>query len=96
MAVAYHEAMLRVHELKFTHDSVARKFLNAGSFECLMQDLWSGQVNPMINLKPLKVYRWPGRGFYSRDDRRLKCLKEYQQECGGSARMWGTYIIIYE
>ena len=25
----------------------------------------SGRVNPMENQKPLKVYCWPGRGFYS-------------------------------
>ena len=28
-------------------------------------------VHVMNNLPPLKVYHWPGRGFYSRDNRRL-------------------------
>ena len=64
------------------YNSVARKFRNGSSFERLLQDFRDRQVNPIVDLKPLKVYSWAGRGFYSRDNRRLKCLKEYQQELG--------------
>ena len=32
--------------------------------------------------KCLIVYHWPGRGHYSRDNRRLKCLKDFQREIG--------------
>ena len=65
-----------------THDSVARRFRAGGSFEDLLEDLRSGKVDPMRNLKPLIVYHWPGRGYYSRDNRRLKCLKDFQREIG--------------
>ena len=80
--ITYNEVMLKVHDLKFTHDSVDRKFRNGSSFDGLMRDLRSGRVDPQVHLKPLKVYHWPGRGYYSRDNRRLKCLKQYQQEVG--------------
>ena len=41
---------------------------------------YTGRVDPVVDLEPLKVYHWPGRGYYSRDHRRLKCLKEYQEQ----------------
>ena len=81
-AITSNEIKLKVSDLKFTHDSVARKFRDGSSFDGLMRDLRSGRVDPEMNLKPLKVYHWPSRGYYSRDNRRLKCLKEYQQEVG--------------
>ena len=72
--------MLKVRDLKFTHDTVFRQFQDGSSFDSLKRDLRSGRVDPQVHLKPLKVYHWPGRGYYSRDNRRLKCLKEYQEE----------------
>ena len=81
-AVTHDEAMMRVRDLRFTHDSVAGNFWDGRNLERLVQDLRTGLVDPMVNLKPLKVYHWPGRGFYIRDNRSLKCLKEYQSECG--------------
>ena len=72
--------MLKVRDLKFTHDSVFREFRDGSSFERLLEDFRTGRVDPMVNLKPLKVYHWPGRVYYSRDNRRLKCLKEYREQ----------------
>ena len=81
-AVRSQELMVKIKDLKFTHDSVASRFRDGSSFEGLMEDLRSGNVDPMRNLKPLKVYHWPGHGYYSRDNRRLQCLKEFQREIG--------------
>ena len=70
-------AMLLVRDIHFTHDTVAPCFRDGRTFEDFMSDHRVGTLNPMINLKSLKVYHWPGRGSYSRDNRRLKCLKKY-------------------
>ena len=55
--------MLKVKALKFTHDCVAQYFRDGSTFERCMQDFRSGQVDPRRNLKPLKVYHGPGRGY---------------------------------
>ena len=34
-----HEAMMRVRDLRFTHDSVAGNFRDGRNLECLLQDL---------------------------------------------------------
>jgi hypothetical protein len=81
-AVAHPLAMLRVRDLNFTHDIVHHCFRNGRRLEDLMEDLRCKRVDPMVNLKPLKVYRWTDRGFHRWDNRRLKCLKAYQEEVG--------------
>ena len=50
--------VLRAHDLKFTHKSVASKFRDGRSFEALMQDLRSSEFDPTVGLEPLKVFHW--------------------------------------
>ena len=60
-AITSNEIKLKVRDFDFTYDTVAQRFRDGSS---LMRDLRSGSVHPEINLKPLKVYHWPSRGYY--------------------------------
>ena len=64
-SIKHHEAMLQVRDLKFTHDTVHWCFRDGRSFEDLIRNLRSGQVDPMKDLDPLKVCFWPGHGCFT-------------------------------
>ena len=49
-AITAKEDMLKVRDLKFTHDTVARSFRDGSTFHGLMRDLRGGQVDPQVNL----------------------------------------------
>ena len=73
--------VMPVSDLRYSHNSVGPHFRDGGTFDALLQDLLSGRVKPLKDLV-LKVYHWPERGFYSRNNRRLWCLKRYEREMG--------------
>lgn len=75
------ELEVNVDELQYTHDSISGQFSDGRSFEGTIADLESGRVDPLKhrNFK-LLVVRWPGtRAFFSINNRRTHCLKQWQE-----------------
>lgn len=72
---------LPLDKVYFTHNHISRKFSDGRAFEDLIRDLQSGKVHPKRdNFLVLDVAYVEGeRKAFSFNNRRLKCLKEYQQ-----------------
>merc|ERR1739838_791850 len=72
---------LPLDRVYFTHDHISRRFSDGRTFEDLIRDLQSGKVHPKVdNFLVLDVaYAEADRKAFSINNRRLKCLKEYQQ-----------------
>jgi len=70
-----------VNEVNFTHDTIKDRFQDGRSLDRLISELLSGEVHPLKeqNLQ-LDVFNVGGK-LFSLNNRRLKCLKEYQLHC---------------
>ena len=71
---------VHVHDVKFSHRSIKRRFDDGRSFANLVEQLRRDEVHPLRD-SFLRLRVWYFRGkLISRDNRRLYCLKKYQQE----------------
>ena len=63
-------------ELRFSQRSISGTFRDGRTLRMLVDDLKSRRVDPMKDPRMrLNVFRWPGRGDFSVDNRRLSCLQ---------------------
>ena len=69
-----------VHNVKISHRSIKRRFDDGRPLANLVEQLRRDEVHPLRD-SFLRLRVWYFRGkFISRDNRRLYCLKKYQQE----------------
>ena len=69
--------ILFVGEIEYTQASIKAEFRDGRPLEQLISDLHRGKVDPGRDLE-LEVVEYGGK-YYSNDNRRLYCLKEYQE-----------------
>ncbi|CAJ1430174.1 unnamed protein product [Effrenium voratum] len=82
------EKIVDVGEIRFSQRSIKRRFQDGKTFEELWSGLRNGSVNPMTSpfLILTVVEKADSRGrraLYSKENRRLYCLKEHQKRVGG-------------
>ncbi|CAE8627428.1 unnamed protein product [Polarella glacialis] len=83
------ERVVDVSELRYCQRSIKKLFKDGRSLNTLVTQLKSGEVDPMTaDFLKLTVMERPERGggssFFSKDNRRLWCLKELQRIRDGS------------
>ena len=69
--------LLFVGEIEYTQASIKAEFRDGRPLEQLISDLYWGKVDPGRDLE-LEVVQYRDK-YYSNDNRRLYCLKEYQE-----------------
>ena len=58
--------VVRVDDVRHTHDSISRKFKNGESFADLINNLNHGRLDPLReSFLKLEVVEWPGQGLFS-------------------------------
>ena len=68
------------HNVKFSHRSIKRRFDDGRSLANLVEQLRRKKVHPLRDIfLRLRVWHFQGN-LISRDNRRLYCLRKYQQE----------------
>ena len=81
---------LKVDEIEYTQSWISSQFKDGKQFEDLLNDLDNGKVDPCVHPNMcLEVVEQEGI-YYSIDNRRLYCLKEYQKKwkhCGWRVRV---------
>ena len=79
------EKVVKVDDLRFTHDTVSNRFSNGRSFHELVSGLDSGAIDAMTApFLHLEAFHWPRKGYYSVNNRRLLCLKRHQDHVRSS------------
>ena len=81
-----HERVVDVSEVRFCQRSMKRRFQDGRSLEELIRGLISGRIDPLTAefLKLTCVEKedeYKRYALFSKDNRRLYCLKEYQKRC---------------
>ena len=67
---------LKVADLRYTHDSIAGRFRDGRLYSQTIRELDSGHIDPLRHDNFLLiVVHWPGRGYFSLNNRRVHCLK---------------------
>mmetsp|Transcript_122400 Transcript_122400/g.273425 ORF Transcript_122400/g.273425 Transcript_122400/m.273425 type:complete len:170 (-) Transcript_122400:328-837(-) len=77
------ERKMNVDQLFFTHDTIRSNFGDGRSLFQLINDMTSGDVDPLLDLEPLRVV-WHEGKWRSLSNRRLWALKSYSS-CAGHA-----------
>ena len=68
-----------VHDVRFSHRSIKQRFDDGRSLADLVEQLCRDEVHPLRDsFLRLRVWHFRGK-LISRDNRRLYCLKKYQQ-----------------
>ena len=70
---------VKVTDLLYSQTSISDHFQDGSPIHRLVADLKSGTVHP-LQLRPLRVIDWPGRGLVTLDHRRVWCLKRFQEQ----------------
>ena len=80
IACATSRQTVPVHNVKFSHRSIKRRFDDGRPLASLVEQLRRNEVHPLRDsFLRLRVWHFRGK-LISRDNRRLYCLKKYQQE----------------
>eukprot|EP00440_Ansanella_granifera_P029811 gb/GFBE01032381.1/.p1 GENE.gb/GFBE01032381.1/~~gb/GFBE01032381.1/.p1 ORF type:complete len:399 (+),score=69.02 gb/GFBE01032381.1/:1-1197(+) len=76
-----YETSMSVKDIVHTQASVSRKFTDGKTFDQLLNDLRTRQVDPLsAPFLKLDVFHWPKVGYFSIANRRLLCLRQFQAE----------------
>lgn len=73
------ETLIAVDDVRYTQASIAPTFSDGSPLQKLVDDLKNGLDIMRTPGLRLTVLRWPGRGLYSVDNRRLWCFKQFQE-----------------
>ena len=80
--------VVRVDDVRHTHDSISRKFKDGQSFADLINDLNHDRLDPLReSFLKLEVVEWPGQGLFALNNRRLFCLKRHQEDIRRNLKM---------
>ncbi|CAE8637752.1 unnamed protein product [Polarella glacialis] len=81
-----HLVEVDAQDIRFTQDSIGSKFSDGKTFELLISELRSGKAHParseFLKLRAVCTRLNGVHTYFSRDNRRLHCLKEYRKEIG--------------
>ena len=84
IACATSRQTVPVHNVKFSHRSIKRRFDDGRPLAYLVEQLCRDEVHPLRDsFLRLRVWHFRGK-LISRDNRRLYCLKKYQQKRSGN------------
>ena len=80
IACATSRQTVPVHNVKFSHRSIKRRFDDGRPLARSVEQLHRNEVHPLRDrFLRLRVWRFQGK-LISRDNRRLHCLNKYQQK----------------
>lgn len=74
-----YDKTIKVSKLRYTQEKMSNYFRDGKSLDALVDSLKSGQVSTSSAFLKLNVVHWPQKGYFSIDNRRLWCLKRFQE-----------------